>query len=147
MEKRLKRSKRNKIFLGVLGGIAEYLEIDPTIIRVLFILLCLIEPVFVLAYFLMAIVMPEEEEEVITAEKIPEKVEKLAGEAGEKVEELTKKVPKVEKRDETKLFGIALVLLGALLLLKEFIDLPFLGLREVVAVLILVLGLYLVVRG
>jgi len=147
VETRLKRSKKNKVFLGVLGGIAEYLKIDPTIVRILFILLCLVEPVFILAYFLMAIVMPEEEEETITAGKLPEKVERLAEEAGEKVEELAKKAPTVEKKDDTKLFGIALVLLGALLLLKESIKLPFLGLREIVAALILILGLYLVVRG
>jgi phage shock protein PspC (stress-responsive transcriptional regulator) len=147
LEKRLKRSKKNRVFLGVLGGIAEYLELDPTIIRVLFILLCLIEPVFILAYFLMAIVMPEEEREAVTAEKIPEKVEKLAEEAGEKVEELTKKAPKIKERDDTKLFGIALVLLGAVVLLKEVIEIPFLGLREVVALLLLVLGLYLIARG
>ncbi|MDK2983426.1 MAG: phage shock protein [Thermococcaceae archaeon] len=147
MEKRLKRSKKNKVFLGVLGGIAEYLKIDPTIVRILFILLCLVEPVFILAYFLMAIVMPEEEEEKITAEKLPEKIEKIAEEAGKSVEELSKKAVVAEKKDDRKLFGIALVLLGALLLLKEFIKFPFLGLREIVAVLILLLGLYLVVRG
>ncbi|WP_175059428.1 PspC domain-containing protein [Thermococcus sp. 2319x1] len=147
MKKRLKRSKKNKIFLGVLGGIAEYIDVDPTIVRVLFILLCLVEPVFILAYFLMAIVMPEEEEERVTAEKIPEKIEKLAEEAGEKVEELTKKAPKVEKKDDTKLFGIALVLLGAVLLLKVFIPFPLFGLRVIVALLILLLGLYLIARG
>ncbi|WP_251947961.1 PspC domain-containing protein [Thermococcus argininiproducens] len=146
LEKRLKRSKRNKVFLGVLGGIAEYLEVDPTIIRILFILLCLVEPVFILAYFLMAIVMPEEEE-IVTAEKIPQKFEKIVEETGEKVEEFAKKAPKIEKKDDTKLFGIALVILGTALLLKEFIPIPFLGLREIVAVLILVLGLYLVARG
>ncbi|WP_253276546.1 PspC domain-containing protein [Thermococcus sp. EP1] len=146
LEKKLKRSKKNKVFLGVLGGIAEYLEVDPTIIRILFILLCLVEPVFILAYFLMAIVMPEEEE-IVTAEKIPQKFEKIVEETGEKVEELAKKAPKIEKKDDTKLFGIALVILGTALLLKEFIPIPFLGLREIVAVLILLLGLYLVARG
>jgi len=146
VKKKLKRSKRNKVFLGVLGGIAEYLDVDPTIVRILFILLCLVEPVFIIAYFLMAIVMPEDEEE-ITAERLPEKIEKIAEEAGESVEKLSKKAPTVEKKDDTKLFGIALVLLGALLLLKESIKLPFLGLREIVAALILILGLYLVVRG
>ena len=146
MKKKLKRSKRNKVFLGVLGGIAEYLDVDPTIVRILFILLCLVEPVFIIAYFLMAIVMPEDEEE-ITAERLPEKIEKIAEEAGESVEKLSKKAPTVEKKDDTKLFGIALVLLGALLLLKESIKLSFLGLREIVAALILILGLYLVVRG
>jgi len=131
----------------VLGGIAGYLGIDPTIVRIIFILLCLVEPVFILAYFLMAIVMPEEDEEEITAEKLPEKIEKIAEEAGKSVEELSKKAPVVEKKDDTKLFGIALILLGAVLLLKAFIPFPLFGLREIVAVLILLLGLYLVARG
>ncbi|USS40469.1 PspC domain-containing protein [Thermococcus aggregans] len=147
MGKKLRRSKKNRMFLGVLGGIAEYLGIDPTIVRIIFILLCLVEPVFILAYFLMAIVMPEEDEEEITAEKLPEKIEKIAEEAGKSVEELSKKAPVVEKKDDTKLFGIALILLGAVLLLKAFIPFPLFGLREIVAVLILLLGLYLVARG
>lgn len=146
MEKRLKRSKRNKIFLGVLGGIAEYLDVDPTIVRILFILLCLVEPVFIIAYFLMAIVMPEEEEG-ITPERLPEKIEKIAEEAEETVEKLSKKAPRIEKENDAKLFGIALILLGAVLLLKAFIPFPSLGLREIVALLILLLGLYLVARG
>jgi len=37
--KRLYRSNTNKIFAGVIGGVGEYFNIDPTIIRLLFLLL------------------------------------------------------------------------------------------------------------
>ena len=80
MGKRLYRSREDKIFLGVLGGIAKYFDVDPTLVRIAFIILCFLEPVFILVYFLMAIVMPEEHEEKISIEKIPEKAEKLAKE-------------------------------------------------------------------
>ena len=40
--KKLYRSEENKIFFGVLGGIGEYLDIDPALVRVVFIFyLCL----------------------------------------------------------------------------------------------------------
>lgn len=58
--KRLKKSPNRKVG-GVLGGLAEYLEIDPTIVRLAFILLAVFTAVFpcVLAYLVAAIVMPE----------------------------------------------------------------------------------------
>ena len=37
--KKLYRSEENKIFFGVLGGIGEYLDIDPALVRVVFIFL------------------------------------------------------------------------------------------------------------
>lgn len=37
--KRLYRSSKNRILGGVLGGIGEYFQIDPTLIRLLFILI------------------------------------------------------------------------------------------------------------
>lgn len=34
--KKLYRSKENKVIFGILGGIGEYLEVDPVLIRVIF---------------------------------------------------------------------------------------------------------------
>ena len=61
--KRLLRSKRNRMLLGVLGGFAEYLDIDPTLIRLIFVILFVFSPVtMTLHYFLAALVIPEEGE-------------------------------------------------------------------------------------
>lgn len=58
MEKRLYRSMENKMLAGVCGGIAEYFNIDPTIIRLLCVLLgCTGSGV--LAYIVCAFVIPE----------------------------------------------------------------------------------------
>ena len=35
MEKKLYRSRRNRIIGGVCGGLAEYLGMDPTVVRVI----------------------------------------------------------------------------------------------------------------
>ncbi len=39
--KKLYRSKSNVIFAGILGGLGEYFDIDPVILRLLFVLLLL----------------------------------------------------------------------------------------------------------
>lgn len=56
--KRLYRSSTDKIFLGVCGGIGEYLDVDPTIIRLLAVILGFTGSGFV-AYLVAAIIMPE----------------------------------------------------------------------------------------
>jgi len=60
MDKRLYRSRINKKFLGVCGGIAEYFDADPTIIRVLWIIFACAGGSGILAYFIAAFIMPEQ---------------------------------------------------------------------------------------
>jgi phage shock protein C len=58
--KRLYRSKTNKIIAGVCGGIAEYSNIDPTIVRLLWLLFSLIWGTGLVAYIIAWIIIPEE---------------------------------------------------------------------------------------
>lgn len=59
---RLYRSTRDVQIAGVLGGLAGYFQVDPTLLRVLFVLAVLMTGVFPLlvAYAVMAVVMPRE---------------------------------------------------------------------------------------
>ena len=59
--KRLYRSKKEKIIGGVCGGIAEYFNVDPTLIRLLWILIILIGGAGILAYLIAWIIIPEKE--------------------------------------------------------------------------------------
>ncbi|MBD5465891.1 MAG: PspC domain-containing protein [Lachnospiraceae bacterium] len=58
--KRLTRSNSNKVLCGVCGGVGEYLGLDPTVVRLLFILFSFMAGGGILAYLIMAIVMPDE---------------------------------------------------------------------------------------
>ena len=58
MSKRLYRSNENKMLAGVCGGIAEYFDIDPTIVRLAWVLLCPLGGSGILAYIIAAIVIP-----------------------------------------------------------------------------------------
>ena len=57
--RRLTRS-RNKMIAGVCGGLAEYFGLDPTIVRVAYVLLSILSVAFpgILAYIILMIVMP-----------------------------------------------------------------------------------------
>lgn len=58
--KKLVKSYRNRTISGVCGGIGEYLETDPTLIRIAFILITLMGGSGVLLYIACALVMPDE---------------------------------------------------------------------------------------
>lgn len=59
MQKRLYRSTKDRMIAGVCGGLAEYFEIDPVIIRVLFVVITLGAGVGILGYIILWIVVPE----------------------------------------------------------------------------------------
>lgn len=63
--KKLRRTKgEERKLAGVCGGIAKYFGIDPTVVRVAFVLICIALPVsivaIVLAYIVMVWLIPEE---------------------------------------------------------------------------------------
>ena len=62
--KRLYRSRTNRWLAGVCGGLGQYLGLDPTVIRVLFVLLALVVGGGLLLYLLLWIIIPLEPETV-----------------------------------------------------------------------------------
>lgn len=60
MEKRLQRSRTEKMIGGVCGGVAVYFNIDPTLVRILWVAMTLVVGVGILLYLIMWVVMPLE---------------------------------------------------------------------------------------
>jgi phage shock protein C len=62
MEKRLCKSSTNKMLGGVLGGIGEYFGIDPTLVRIAYVLLSIFSVGFpgLLLYIVMLFIVPKE---------------------------------------------------------------------------------------
>lgn len=56
--KRLYRSSQDKMICGVCGGIAEYFDLDPTLVRLGWIIFCVMFGSGILAYIIAAIVIP-----------------------------------------------------------------------------------------
>ena len=57
--KKLYRSRKNRMICGVCGGIAEYFNIDPTLIRLALVLFAC-TGTGILAYFIASIIIPDE---------------------------------------------------------------------------------------
>ncbi len=59
-QKKLYRSRTDRRIAGVCGGIAKYLDIDPTIVRLIWVLAVFMGGMGILAYLLAWIIIPEE---------------------------------------------------------------------------------------
>lgn len=68
MEKKLYRSNKDKKIAGVCGGIAEYLKIDASIVRIIWALLILCAGTGLLAYIACALIIPEDPDNIIDAQ-------------------------------------------------------------------------------
>jgi len=132
MEKRLYRSRTDRMIWGVCGGLAEYFNVDPTLVRVVFVLLALMSGIGIIAYIILAIVMPREGSKSATPrEVVRENVEEMkesATEFGKEVqatfggERTGEAKPEVKERVNRAgiFFGVLLIVLGALFLLDTF---------------------------
>lgn len=62
MGKKLYKSNKNQILDGVCGGIAEYFNIDPTLVRLGWVVFCALGGSGVLAYIVAALIIPRDPE-------------------------------------------------------------------------------------
>ncbi len=64
--KRLMRSQQERIIAGVCGGLAKYINVDATIVRVLFVILTVFTAVLpgILIYLIMWIIVPKDKEDI-----------------------------------------------------------------------------------
>ncbi|OAA31028.1 hypothetical protein AT15_08620 [Kosmotoga arenicorallina S304] len=76
--KKLYKSRKNKVIDGVCGGLAEYLEIDATVVRLLWALTTFIWGAGILLYILAMIIVPREPIEEETKEIFEEKGQKIS---------------------------------------------------------------------
>ena len=62
MEKKLYRSRTDKTFAGVCGGLGKYINVDPTLVRVIYVLASLVFAGFpgLIVYIVLACIIPEE---------------------------------------------------------------------------------------
>ena len=62
--RQLRRSRSDRVIAGVVGGIARYFDFDPTLARVLYVILSVISAAFpgILVYIILWLLMPQEGE-------------------------------------------------------------------------------------
>ena len=68
MKKKLYRNTQNKMIAGVCAGVADYFNIDPTIVRILWVLVGLMAFAGVILYIVCMFIIPEKPNDYIEAE-------------------------------------------------------------------------------
>lgn len=61
-QKKLYRSEKDKVLAGICGGLGEYLNVDPTVLRVVWLLIVIFSGIFpgVIAYIIAIFIIPPE---------------------------------------------------------------------------------------
>ncbi len=138
MTRRLYKSPTERVISGVAGGVADYLDADPSIVRVIWALLAIITGgVFLVIYIVMWIVVPEEPPSITE-----QRAEAAAGSA-------VVRAPAHERRRGSgggaMVFGLILVGLGAYFLIDEY--LPQIDVNAFWPIGLVVLGIVLLVSS
>ena len=121
MQRKLYRSRANSMIAGVCGGLGEYLNVDPNILRVVAVLLIFAKGIGFLAYVIAWVIVPrrsEMEAEVVAPEK----------------SEISRLLP-----------GLLLIAVGLIFLLNNLI--PWFGFGYLWPAILIVLGIALLLKA
>lgn len=112
MKKTLYRSRDNRVFAGVAGGLAEYFDIDPVIIRILFVVIFFAGGASFFAYIIMIFVIPKKPLDQYST--------------NENISSFSTYDNSSKNTNKKITFGIILIILGALIFLDNIVpDIPF----------------------
>lgn len=121
MEKKVRklyRSESDKIVAGVCGGLGEYFNIDPIILRLAFVLVTLAGGASIFAYIILWIIIPTESSVKKTGEDV---IKENAAELKVKAESFAKEVEKtVDSGGAEKIIGLVMVIVGIMFLFGMF---------------------------
>jgi phage shock protein PspC (stress-responsive transcriptional regulator) len=134
---RLTRS-RDRILGGVAAGLAEYFGIDPTIVRVLWVLAVVFGlPLAVLGYFILWVIMPAPDDRRIS-------------EAATHKSRAEARASRDRRDNGALILGIVLIIVGAVFLLPDRHLLPWFGFRLIHfawPIVLILVGLLLLTRS
>lgn len=135
MNKQLYRS-HEKVIAGVCSGIAEYFEIDPTIVRIIW-LLSIFAGIGIIAYIVCWVAMPEK------------RYRSFGSSANTQDSSMTRDSSternSVDREKSKRVFGIALIIIGAVFLADKFFR--WFDINLLIPAAIIVIGVYLVLNA
>lgn len=127
MEKRLYRSRTDRMIWGVCGGLGKYFGLDPTIIRLIFVLLIFAGGFGIIAYLVLAVVAPLEGSRTTQpGETFKENIAEMrdtASQVGSGIKGAFSREQKeeVETRGRRRVaLGIAIIVIGVIFLIGVF---------------------------
>ncbi|MEK7514789.1 MAG: PspC domain-containing protein [Patescibacteria group bacterium] len=146
----LRRSRVNKIFGGVAGGLGEYFDLDPVFIRLLFIILAVVGDFgfTVLLYLALMFILPLQDAEHGMGEPLKDRVHAFVEEVRSGAQDVADRL-RAREREILKrrtLLGVGFIALGALAFLREFFSLAWFQWSVIWPVLFIVVGIIVLQR-
>lgn len=137
-KKKLYRSKKDRIIAGVCGGIAEYFDIDPVLVRILAVLTIFANGIGIIAYIIAWIIIPQDPEQVSEKKKdgLRKKAEGIAQNIGGQIR---KDLDENNRRRSRTIGGLVLLGLGVLFLINNF--LPHFNFAKLWPLILIIAGL------
>jgi phage shock protein C len=157
---RLYRKRINKVFGGVAAGLADYLNLDPVLIRVLFIILAFVNGIGLLLYIILWIVIPEDttfysyagSAKKTSSAGINSDDEKTSTDENESAQDRTSSeynpnftMPQKSRGNGRIVFGSVLILIGVIFLAERFF--PFFDFFDLLPIVLIVLGIMLITNA
>lgn len=124
MNNQLHKSEYDKMIFGVCGGVAEYLDIDSSIVRIIWAISSLLAGAGILVYLLAAIILPYGDSHDFQGEE---------------------KKTKINNIEQRNVIGIILIICGAFLMLRNFAF--YINFDYVWSTLLIILGFIVVLKG
>jgi phage shock protein C len=146
MREKLYRSRRQRVLAGVAGGLAQYFNIDPIIVRVLLVVATILHGVGVLLYIILWIVIPEEPfEQAYGINTDPSPMEPKT--EGESIPPIMDSIPPVTKKHGNGRFiaGSILIGIGMIFLVDRFV--PSIDFGDIIPFLFVVIGGILIINS
>jgi phage shock protein C len=146
MGKRLYKDEHNKMIGGVCSGLAQYFDMDVTVVRLLFAFAFFIMGVGFIPYIVLWIVLPKKPFNPFVSPSDPLTVNYIVPPVNP-VDAPFGAIPPKKANNGSLVVGVILILLGSIFLLHEFNMFYFWELHRFWPVLIVVIGLALIVKG
>lgn len=144
--KKLYRSKTDRILFGVCGGLAKHFHVDATVIRILFVLL-VFSGIGILFYIVLALIIPENPYEMIEGDR-----ETKVKEFFTDIEHNAQKIANELKSNKNwwsssrNVLGLAIIVIGAILLFQQFFPIYWAPFNLVWPIIIIAIGIYFIAK-
>jgi phage shock protein C len=145
MKERLYRSRRVRVFGGVAGGLSQYFDIDPIIIRILFIAFTILHGFGLLIYIILWIVVPEEPFEMAYSFKPEDQSNAQGIPEGTPANTFSDGTLPKKSSSGRIIAGVILIAIGLIFFADRFI--PSFDFWDVMPVVVLLVGVLLILNS
>jgi phage shock protein C len=144
VNKKLYRSETDKVIAGVCAGIADFFDIDPTLVRIAFVLITIFGGGGIILYIILWLIIPSEESNgEISRDNIKKGTGEIKAQAGKFAED-AKEFSRTQ--NSRVLLGAVILILGIVLLLQNLGIFRFFNLWRLWPIILIILGYIVLAR-